>query len=80
MTRPSFPRHIAAAAAALLALIVPLSVSGHALAGGSHQSVQTLPMNKTTIKSVLRVEVPPQLSVIMRRPAQEGLWEAGHGV
>jgi len=24
--------------------------------------------------------VPPQLSVIMRRPAQEGLWEAGHGV
>jgi len=57
MKRLALPRHIIAAGATLLALIVPLAVSGHAQAGGSQQSVQTLPMSKTTIKSVLRVDL-----------------------
>ncbi len=58
MTRTPHLARMAAAGAAALALVLPIAVPRHTLAGGiSQQSDQFLPVNKITIKSALRVNL-----------------------
>jgi len=73
-----------------LDVVAPIRLHGLLDEGGPQKQIdsalapglprQGISVDREEIERRTPAAVPPQLSVIMRRPAQEGLWEAGHGV